>query len=163
MVLILGETEKEKIRGVETNILKNEDILLFSLVSKLKSIGYPLENGRISYFSPLEKIYIMCGNEPLPKNKVIPFQEYSGSPSITLKVKNGGSSTGFTNQQTYMGGLPEMPANKASRRTKERKIGFIIEKVSMWRKLYNGIQDNNGNIIRYTLEDAAQQVRGLNL
>jgi hypothetical protein len=27
------------------------------------------------------------------------------------------------------------------RRTKERKIGFIIEKVSLWRKLYNGVPD----------------------
>jgi len=38
---------------------------------------------------------------------------------------------------------------KANRRTKERKISFVIEKVSMWRKLYNGIQDNTGKIVRY--------------
>lgn len=31
------------------------------------------------------------------------------------------------------------------RRTKERKIGHIIEKVSEWRKLYNGdLLDNKG-------------------
>jgi hypothetical protein len=47
---------------------------------------------------------------------------------------------------------------KANRRTKERKISFVIEKVSMWRKLYNGIQDNTGKIVRYSLEDAAKKV-----
>lgn len=47
---------------------------------------------------------------------------------------------------------------KANRRTKERKISFVIEKVSMWRKLYNGIQDQNGKIVRYSLEDAAKKV-----
>lgn len=28
----------------------------------------------------------------------------------------------------------------------------------MWRKLYNGISDGKGNIIRFSLEDAAQKV-----
>lgn len=49
-------------------------------------------------------------------------------------------------------------STKANRRTKERKISFVIEKVSMWRKLYNGIQDNQGKIVRYSLEDAAKKV-----
>lgn len=43
------------------------------------------------------------------------------------------------------------------RRTKERKISFVIEKVSLWRKLYNGIQDGD-KIVRYSLEDAAAKV-----
>ncbi len=41
------------------------------------------------------------------------------------------------------------------KRTKERTIQDIIEKVSLWRKLYNGVQDNDGNLLRYSLEDAA--------
>lgn len=28
----------------------------------------------------------------------------------------------------------------------------------MWRKLYNGIQDQSGKIVRYSLEDAAKKV-----
>ena len=42
-------------------------------------------------------------------------------------------------------------------RTKERKISFVIEKVSMWWKLYNGIPVN-GKVERYNLEDAAKKV-----
>lgn len=32
---------------------------------------------------------------------------------------------------------------KEQKRTKERTIGYIIEKVSQWRKLYNGYMDEN--------------------
>ena len=45
------------------------------------------------------------------------------------------------------------------RRTKERKISYVIERVSMWRKLYNGIQNSEGKVERFTLEDAAKKVQ----
>ena len=44
------------------------------------------------------------------------------------------------------------------KRTKERTIQDIIEKVSLWRKLYNGVTDTEGNLLRYSLEDAASKV-----
>ena len=44
------------------------------------------------------------------------------------------------------------------KRAKDRTIHDIIEKVSLWRKLYNGVQDNEGNLLRYSLEDSAQKV-----
>jgi len=43
---------------------------------------------------------------------------------------------------------------KESKRTKERSIEEIIQKVSLWRKLYNGVL-KDGNLVRYSLEDAA--------
>lgn len=45
----------------------------------------------------------------------------------------------------------------SQKRTKERSISDIIEKVSLWRKLYNGVY-RDGNLIRYSLEDAATKV-----
>ena len=48
--------------------------------------------------------------------------------------------------------------NSKSKRSKERKIGYIIEKVFLWRKLYNGFEDENGKIIKLTLEEAAEKV-----
>jgi hypothetical protein len=48
--------------------------------------------------------------------------------------------------------------NKKSKRSKERKINFIIEKVLLWRKLYNGFEDEKGNTIKLTLEEAADKV-----
>lgn len=46
---------------------------------------------------------------------------------------------------------------QSTKRTKERSIFDIIEKVSLWRKLYNGVM-KDGELIRFSLEDAAQKV-----
>jgi len=48
--------------------------------------------------------------------------------------------------------------NHKSKRSKERKIGYIIEKVFLWRKLYNGFENEKGNMERLTLEEAAAKV-----
>ena len=43
------------------------------------------------------------------------------------------------------------------KRSKERRIDFVIDKVKTWRRLFNGVPDDlTGNLIRYSLEDAAQ-------
>jgi hypothetical protein len=47
--------------------------------------------------------------------------------------------------------------NATCKRTKERTIAEIIEKVSLWRKLYNGVV-RDGTLVRYSLEDAATKV-----
>ena len=45
------------------------------------------------------------------------------------------------------------------KRTKERKIGEILNKVCLWRKLYNGYTDPiTGETIKMSLEDAAHRV-----
>ena len=49
-------------------------------------------------------------------------------------------------------------ADKEPKRTKERSIKYIIEKVSQWRKLYNGYMDENHQLVRMSLEDAAEKV-----
>ena len=43
-------------------------------------------------------------------------------------------------------------------RTRARKIGLIIEKVAVWRSLYNGIFDKEGQFVRRRLEDSARLV-----
>lgn len=51
----------------------------------------------------------------------------------------------------------EAAAGAVNKRTKERTIADIIEKVSLWRKLYNGVV-RDGTLVRYSLEDAAVKV-----
>ena len=51
------------------------------------------------------------------------------------------------------------PIKKKEKRTKERKIGFIIEKVNAWRKLYNGFYNENGEHTRYSLDQAAKIIK----
>lgn len=57
---------------------------------------------------------------------------------------------------------PVKQNEKSSRRTKERSITEIIEKVSTWRKLYNGVMvegaDGTKQLQRWSLEDAADKV-----
>ena len=54
------------------------------------------------------------------------------------------------------------PNERQNRRTKERSITEIIEKVSTWRKLYNGVMvtgpDGRQQLQRWSLEDAADKV-----
>jgi hypothetical protein len=49
------------------------------------------------------------------------------------------------------------PQKPHPKRTKELTIADIIEKVSLWRKLYNGVV-RNGTLVRYSLDDAAKKV-----
>ena len=52
--------------------------------------------------------------------------------------------------------------DQQKRRTKERTITDIIEKVSTWRKLYNGVMvpiNGQMQLQRWSLEDAAQKVQ----
>jgi hypothetical protein len=41
---------------------------------------------------------------------------------------------------------------------RERKIGYVIEKVFAWRRFYNGLKDENDNYIKYSLDKAAEKV-----
>ena len=47
---------------------------------------------------------------------------------------------------------------KAAPKTKERTVGYVIEKVAQWRRLYNGFYDSNFNHHRMSLEKAAEKV-----
>jgi len=44
-----------------------------------------------------------------------------------------------------------------SKNTRERQIKFVIERVSIWRKLYTGVQVG-GQMYRYSLQEAAKLV-----
>ena len=48
--------------------------------------------------------------------------------------------------------------NLNSKRAKERTIGEIIKKVFLWKKIYQGITDDNGNKKKITLQQAAEEV-----
>ena len=47
---------------------------------------------------------------------------------------------------------------KQAPKTKERTVGYVIEKVAQWRRLYNGFYDSNFNHHRLSLEQAAEKV-----
>lgn len=79
----------------------------------------------------------------------------STDPTTEHKMKSSNDSKGGGG-----GGRERCSSNQVQKvkRTKERRIGEVVEKVSLWRRLYNGFSDHQGNIIKLTLEDAAQRV-----
>jgi hypothetical protein len=59
-------------------------------------------------------------------------------------------------QENQDSGAPGAPKQK---RTKERKIGEILDKVLQWRRLYTGVTDpTTGQLVKMSLEEAAQRV-----
>ena len=53
----------------------------------------------------------------------------------------------------------EMAEKSKCRRTKERRIGHIIDKVIEWRKFYSGVINEKNQQVKYSLEDSAREVK----
>ena len=85
-----------------------------------------------------------------------------------MKPKLGGVADQPVTKYTCLGNTSQTHHSKPKGvkliRTKERTISEIVEKVSVWRKLYNGIAMPNPEaggrmqLMRYSLEDAAAMV-----
>mmetsp|Transcript_14893 Transcript_14893/g.27527 ORF Transcript_14893/g.27527 Transcript_14893/m.27527 type:complete len:298 (+) Transcript_14893:1345-2238(+) len=161
-----GSTEKELIRTIGPPALifnATGEFLLEPIILHLKGLGYPLESSMISYYSHIGELNVYCGNDPLPMSVTIPILELDEN---RLRLLCRAAIRNEFGTVLSIGSSPPVKikheeqhrTTKVSRRTKERKIGYIIEKVSKWRKLYNGVQNSAGEIIKLTLEEAANRV-----
>jgi len=146
-----------------------QEVLLTPILSYLKSAGYPLEHCLVYYFSQLAGAFVFCGNDPIPTSIAVPLYEMQetkvGTMHLTLRcreaIRNGfGTMVTVGNPGSISVKYCEEPSHphKASRMTKERKIGYIIDKVTRWRQLYSGVANAQGEIVKYSLEEAAGQV-----
>lgn len=82
--------------------------------------------------------------------------------SATNAAQNAGAQYNLQTNKTYIHTGP-INDDQGKKRTKERTITEIIEKVSTWRKLYNGVMIPNKTtgevqLQRWSLEDAAKKV-----
>ena len=150
----------------ETHILLNDILEGLS-----KSIS--LNNFSISYceFDNETNIYVYIGKYPLDKNYLIGYDGQSLvnnniATNIRIKLRQIVSKEFPLKQELVEDDIENIEdkkinnyINHKSKRAKERKIGYIIKKVFMWKTLYNGIYstDEKGNKIKikYTLEQAA--------
>jgi len=133
----------------------NGSLLLQPIIAQLKSSRLQIEKTMVSCLGAEEGLYVYIGNDPLPSSAAVPAAYIRNGKvvgrQLTLKFRYPGKAEPSSSAQ-----LEDDP--KASRRTKERKIGYIIEKVARWRNLYNGIVNSKGEHVRMTLEEAAMQV-----
>jgi hypothetical protein len=129
------------------------------IFEELKTRGFNYTNTAISYYDRELNSFIYCGIFPLAGNVTIPLM-----PLVELKLRQIIKKDNLMRMELKEENVEENENNEnvfinvKSKRSKERKIGYIIEKVFLWRKLYNGFKDEQGNLIKLTLEEAAEKV-----
>jgi len=177
VLVFLPKYDKEYIPNVKVNTKENGDIELYSLLEHLKGKGFPLEKNVVSYYNYRTDMYVYIGNDPVPPTAFIPFSEISitgDTKQVTIRIRQIHSS-GAIPSEILVPDKEQIKIENFSRdnekehsdegnapkqkRTKERKIGEILDKVLQWRKLYTGVPDPaTGQITKLSLEDAAQRV-----
>ena len=130
------------------------EFALGQLTAYLKKQGYPVSKSFISYYSADFKAMVNCGPEPISRAIMIYLHdlEYNSQTkehSLQIVFARGVKADLDTEKaeaelQTEEAGMVQ--------RNKERSIGFIIDKVTEWRRLYNGFLDENQEIERMSLE-----------
>jgi hypothetical protein len=151
----------------------NEFVITSELLKKLEE-SIQIENFQIFLYNSIYKSYILIGVYP---KKIIHEKIYikesiinpKNKDMITIKLKfrqiiNKDNALKMEynildegkNEEKSENSYPEL--GMKTRRAKERKIGSVVKKVYVWRKLYSGFQDEQGRTIKLTLEEAAKKV-----
>ena len=155
------EEQKKQLQGIN-NI--EPEYKLYKVIDHLKKQGYPLENSFVSYYSNDFRVQINCGPEPISKAVVIQptdlITDDQNENILRIVFARGIKGDFYDAEINKMDGMIEemTPQEQALQRNKERSIGFVIEKVTQWRKLYNGYYDENQELKRMSLEEAACKV-----
>jgi len=186
ILIFLPKNDKEYIPNVPIKRTGDGDIMISQLISYLKGVGFPLDKNIVSYYRPSNDMFVYSGIDPVPPGAVIPGDEViknGETKQVTLRIRqatgsSGGAEVGgaisgeilgdrmkFENVKQEGSMVPEQHQNSddgmqpKQKRTKERKIGEILEKVLQWRRLYNGTTDaKTGQVVKMSLEEAAQKV-----
>lgn len=154
----------------------NKYLATKDLLDKLNKL-IPLKNFQITYKNNNTNCYVLIGtydNIVLSKiytNELLINKEASDNFLINIKLRQiirkenklkmefsindnceeyDEKNTKNNNSNSFIG--------LKSRRSKERKIGQVIKKVFMWRKIYTGFKTNDGQFLKLTLEEAADKV-----
>ncbi len=158
--------------------VENDSIELTKVMSELEKEGIDnLDDTAISFFDEDMKYNIFCGIYPKISKVNISLKSLEhqniGESQINyeltinsrfipknrqdkIKMELGEEQLSPQHEEEKEGNNKN---DKRSRRSKERKLGVIIEKVYLWRKLYSGFFDEKkGQVVKMTLEEAAEKV-----
>ena len=125
--------EVEILDGININYDDFGNIKTNQLLDSIKKLGYTVDGAMISYFNENKRVFVFIGCYPLD-DSTLPNSEVS--EPIQIKIRPKAKSI----YGDFLLGTSNASISKGSRRTKERKIGDVIKKVSEWRKLYNGYE-----------------------
>ena len=156
-------------------------IKLNDLSKSLFKLGFPVIGSIFNIFINSISNFIYFGTEPFDNNTFLYSNMLEPNTNI-IKIKlinylQKRMLDGYINNIEYyiedkkssssLFNLPEKKINKRKIRIfynkidsikRKRTIGYIIEKVYSWRKLYNGFKNENNKFIKYSLEKAAKIV-----
>jgi len=171
VLIFLPKYEKEFIQSVRVVRNSQGDVDLCDLIQSLKGLAFPVARNVISYFSYSTDMYVYCGNDPIAQGSVIPAEDVSNGDDgkqVTIRVRQVLNNSMANLEPIGEGEAVKLEGsvnfaeggnNSKQKRTKERKIGEILDKVLQWRRLYTGVNDPaTGQTIKMSLEDAAQRV-----
>ena len=108
-----------------------------------------------------------CGIDPISEDMRVRVADWENSEFL-LRGKDLGVSLVHrlmsfenfsTGEEKDRSCADEMAEKSKCRRTKERRIGHIIDKVIEWRKFYSGVINEKNQQVKYSLEDSAREVK----
>ena len=154
---------------------RDDDIKLFSVLIELKKLGYPLNEAMIQVYSYEFKQYILFGND-ISKSIILKENEYILNGVLKLKctcyldesylsIPDYSINDIVTEHEQHNNSQSEIESKsvsvkqpKKSKKSKEARVGHIIEKVNLWRKLFNGYHNHVNKYIKLSLKDAAKEI-----
>ena len=136
-------------------LLSEDKILFNSIISNLKLLGYPVVGSLFSIYLKSAEDYVYVGTEPLDDNFYISKNDVDFD-CIKIKMVSYLEDKYIKKTEKQLFEKKDNKNKIKDKRTKERRIGFIVEKVNAWRKLYNGFYNEKGEHIRYSLDQAAK-------
>ena len=142
-------------------------ISLNMIVAELNN-HIPLNNFQISYKDYQCENYTYCGVFPLKTNEMCLYNKDVDLQEIKIKLRQVFNRDNLLRmefiEEENENGEEAQPQKEVSepghknKRAKERKIGYIIKKVYMWRKMYCGFVDEKGRHVKLNLEEAAYKI-----
>lgn len=139
---------KERVLLPAAKHLRAGFIPLSQILAAMKSLrveGTPM----VSCFDPQMQLFVYLGTDPSAGEIKIPLN-FLQDQSVTTRQ--------LLLRLRFPGGQEKKkiePADDPTLRTKDRKICYIIEKVALWRNLYNGTVVVQGDRNKLTLEEAS--------
>ena len=149
--------EEEIIPNVEIPITSDKKIFMKDIISKLKYLGYPTTGALFSVYIKTAYEYVYFGSEPIDPN-IFLDETLVDFDNLRIKMVSYLEDKLIKKTEKQLFDKKETYKNQKDKRTKERKIEFIVEKVNAWRRLYNGFYNENGEYTRYSLDQAAKMV-----
>ena len=149
--------EEEIIPNIDIPITSDKKIFMKDIISKLKYLGYPTTGALFSVFIKTAFEYVYFGSDPIDPNISLD-ETLVDFDNLKIKMVSYLEDKLIKKTEKQLFDKKETNKTQKDKRTKERKIEFIVEKVNAWRRLYNGFYNENGEYTRYSLDQAAKMV-----